>query len=101
MWLYYCWELYFEKVKFLFIDEFDATYHFDLSANIVKRLNKKNFQSILTSHNTYLMSNTLTRPDCTFIITPNSLKTLTKCTDKELREAHNIEKLYREGLFTE
>lgn len=102
LWLYYCWEIYFNKVKFLFIDEFDATYHFDLAANIVKRLNERNsFQSILTSHNTYLMSNKLTRPDCTFILTPNSINNLSSCTDKELREAHNIEKLYREGLFTD
>ena len=102
LWLYYCWEIYFEKVKFLFIDEFDATYHFDLAARIVMRLNSKtNFQSILTSHNTYLMSNKLTRPDCAFIITPNVIKNLPNCTDKELREAHNIEKLYREGLFTD
>ena len=102
LWLYYCWELYFDKVKFLFIDEFDATYHFELAANIVMRLNSKtSFQSILTSHNTYLMSNKLTRPDCTFILTGEYLKSLSNCTDRELREAHNIEKLYREGAFSE
>ena len=100
LWLYYCWEIYFDKFTFLFIDEFDATYHFELAANIVKRLNgKTNFQTILTSHNTYLMSNKLTRPDCTFIINSNSIKSLSSCTEKELREAHNIEKLYREGAF--
>lgn len=102
LWLYYCWEIYFEKVKFLFIDEFDATYHFELAAKIVNRLNKHNsFQSVLTSHNTYLMSNKLTRPDCTFILTNEYIKSLSMCTDKELREAHNIEKLYREGAFTD
>ena len=62
LWLYYCWEIYFEKVKFLFIDEFDATYHFELAAKIVERLNAHDgFQSVLTSHNTYLMSNRLSR----------------------------------------
>jgi AAA15 family ATPase/GTPase len=102
LWLYYCWEIYFEKVKFLFIDEFDATYHFELAAKIVTRLNKQSsFQSVLTSHNTYLMSNKLTRPDCTFILTNEYIKPLSMCTDKELREAHNIEKLYREGAFTD
>lgn len=102
LWLYYCWEIYFDKVKFLFIDEFDATYHFELAEKIVKRLNSHNsFQSIVTSHNTYLMSNKLTRPDCTFILTNEFVKSLSFCTDKELREAHNIEKLYREGAFTE
>lgn len=102
LWLYYCWEIYFEKVKFLFIDEFDATYHFELAAKIVNRLNKQSsFQSVLTSHNTYLMSNKLTRPDCTFILTNEYIKSLSSCTNKELREAHNIEKLYREGAFTD
>lgn len=102
LWLYYCWEIYFGKVKFLFIDEFDATYHFELAAKIVDRLNKQSsFQSVLTSHNTYLMSNKLSRPDCTFILTKDSIKSLPSCTDKELREAHNIEKLYREGAFVD
>lgn len=102
LWLYYCWEIYFEKVKFLFIDEFDATYHFELAAKIVQRLNlNTNFQSVLTSHNTYLMSNKLTRPDCTFVITSEYIKSLSTCTEKELREAHNIEKLYREGAFVD
>lgn len=102
LWLYYCWEIYFDKVKFLFIDEFDATYHFELAAKIVKRINShNNFQSVLTSHNTYLMSNKLTRPDCAFILSDDYIKSLAFCTDKELREAHNIEKLYREGAFTD
>lgn len=102
LWLYYCWEIYFDKVKFLFIDEFDATYHFELASKIVERLNlHDSFQSVLTSHNTYLMSNKLTRPDCTFILTNECIKNLSSCTDKELREAHNIEKLYREGAFTD
>ena len=100
LWLYYCWEIYFEKVKFLFIDEFDATYHFELAAKIVERLNAHDgFQSVLTSHNTYLMSNRLSRPDATFILTKEYVKSLAFCTQKELREAHNIEKMYREGGF--
>lgn len=102
LWLYYCWEIYFEKVKFLFIDEFDATYHFELAAKIVERLNAHDgFQSVLTSHNTYLMSNRLSRPDATFILTKEYVKSLAFCTQKELREAHNIEKMYREGGFVD
>jgi AAA15 family ATPase/GTPase len=101
LWLYYCWEIYFDRVKFLFIDEFDATYHFELASKIVTRLNgRRNFQSIVTSHNTYLMSNRLTRPDCTFILSSEGgIRSLAVCTDKELREAHNMEKMYREGVF--
>ncbi|MBQ9314213.1 MAG: ATP-binding protein [Clostridia bacterium] len=103
LWLYYCWRLIFENVKFVFIDEFDANYHFELAADIIKYLNSlENIQSIVTTHNVSLMSNKITRPDCVYIITDNkTINNLSNCTEKELREAHNIEKLYREGSFTE
>jgi hypothetical protein len=52
-----------------------------------------------TSHNTYLMTNELLRPDCNFIITDNKIKALVDCTEKELRWGHNIEKLFRGGAF--
>lgn len=102
LWLYYCWSLMFDEVKFVFIDEFDANYHFELAAEIVKFLNEQeDLQTIVTTHNVSLMSNKLTRPDCVFIISDNKINNLSNCTEKELREAHNIEKLYREGSFTE
>ncbi|MCC7455182.1 MAG: ATP-binding protein, partial [Crocinitomix sp.] len=50
------------KVKFLFIDEFDAFYHHELSALIVEELKKTNIQFILTSHNTSIITNDLLRP---------------------------------------
>lgn len=100
--LYYCWSLRFEKMNFVFIDEFDANYHFELSAEIIKFLNEqKNLQTIVTTHNVSLMTNKITRPDCVYIISNNKINNLSNCTDKELREAHNIEKLYREGCFTD
>lgn len=102
LWLYYCWKIRFEKVRFVFIDEFDANYHYELSADIIKFLNtQKHLQTIVTTHNVSLMSNKITRPDCVFIISNNKINNLSNCTEKELREAHNIEKLYREGSFTE
>lgn len=102
LWLYYCWSLMFNEVKFVFIDEFDANYHFELAAEIIKFLNEQeNLQTIVTTHNVSLMSNKLTRPDCVFIVSDNKINNLSNCTEKELREAHNIEKLYREGSFTE
>ena len=66
------------------------------------QLNKaKNFQSILTSHNTYLMQNRLTRPDCCYIITNGRITSLYDATDKDIREGHNLEKMYINGVFTE
>ena len=87
------------KVSFLFIDEFDAFYHHELSAIIVNELKKTDIQFILTSHNTSIITNDLLRPDCYFLMTNNKIRSLSKSTPKELREAHNIEKMYKAGSF--
>ena len=90
----------FDKVTFLFIDEFDAFLHYEASERIVKFLNeKRECQSIVTTHNTYLMNNDFSRPDCIYLITNNGIKSLNKRTKKELREAHNLEKIYINGGF--
>lgn len=87
------------KVTFLFIDEFDAFYHHDLSALIVAELKRSEIQFILTSHNTSIITNDLLRPDCYFLMNKNEIRSLAKSTSKELREAHNIEKMYKAGSF--
>lgn len=88
-----------KDISFLFIDEFDAYYHYELSEYIVKQLEKRDSQTILTSHNTNLMSNSIMRPDCYFILTPYSLTSFANATTRELREGHNLEKLYKNGEF--
>ena len=56
-------------VSLMFIDEFDAFYHYELSETLVDLLeHKSGFQTILTSHNTNLLSNRIMRPDCYFIL---------------------------------
>jgi AAA15 family ATPase/GTPase len=87
------------KVSFLFIDEFDAFYHHKLSALVVKKLKETGVQLILTTHNTSIMTNDLLRPDCYFIMNDKEIKSFSKSNQKELREAHNIEKMYKAGLF--
>lgn len=101
--LFYAWSIAaFDDISLLFVDEFDAFLHFESASSIVKRLNKnRSFQTILTSHNTYLMQNSLTRPDCCFIMTDNRIASLYNSTDKDIREAHNLEKMYVNGAFTE
>ncbi len=98
---YYWWQQIKErKIPLLFIDEFDASYHFALSKTIVNKLKElENTQVILTTHNTNLLNNDLIRPDCGFIINGKSIKALQHCTEKELRYAHNLEKLYKAGVF--
>ena len=102
LFLFFIWSFAFDKISFLFIDEFDAFFHYESAETIVRILNKnKNFQSVLTSHNTYLMQNKLTRPDCCFIMTNQKICSLVDSTDKEIREAHNLEKMYVNGAFNE
>ncbi len=87
-------------VTFLFVDEFDAFYHHSLSALIVKMLRKINAQVIITTHNTSIMTNDLLRPDCYFLINEEGIRSLANRTVKDLREAHNIEKMYKAGAFS-
>lgn len=88
------------QVSFLFIDEFDAYYHHDLSWVIIERLKEiVNTQVIVTTHNTSIISNDLLRPDCYFLMSSDKIVSIAKSTEKELREAHNIEKMYRAGSF--
>lgn len=101
--LFFVWKIMsFDKISLLFIDEFDAFFHYQSAENIVKQLNKlESFQTFLTTHNTYLMQNRLTRPDCCFLMSPGKVTNLYDSTDKEIREAHNLEKMYIGGAFRE
>ena len=97
--LLYFWMNRMGNATFVFIDEFDAFYHFKLSFEVCKRLFALPCQVFTSSHNTYLMTNDLLRPDCNFILNENKIKPLCDCTDKELRFGHNIEKLFRGNTF--
>lgn len=102
LYAFYYWLETAADVSFMFIDEFDAYYHFELSEQIVKLLeDRHDFQAILTSHNTNLLSNKIMRPDCYFILTPDKLVSLNHASNRELREGHNLEKLYMNGEFDE
>jgi len=97
--LLFYWLTRMETASLVFIDEFDAFYHYELSYNICKQLFKRSQQIFLTSHDTFLISNDLLRPDCYFLIQDNQIKPLSDCTEKELRFGHNIEKMFRGGAF--
>lgn len=99
---FYYWSLRFKSLSFLFIDDFDAFYHYELSEKIIEILNSNTaFQSFVTTHNTSLMNNELSRPDCLFLIGDNKIKPLKDCTAKELREGHSLEKIYSEKGFNQ
>ena len=97
--LLYYWLKRMGDASFVFIDEFDAFYHFKLSFEVCKQLFNMDCQVFTSSHNTYLMTNDLLRPDCNFILQNNKIKPLQACTEKELRFGHNIEKIYRANAF--
>ena len=99
--LFYSWLISLDKVSFVFIDEFDAFYHVDLAKKVVEELLKLNIQAILTTHDTTIMTNDLLRPDCYFVLSEGKIKSLPDLTEKELRQAHNLEKMYRAGAFNE
>lgn len=86
----------------MYLDEFDAYYHYEMSEKVIKYFKKKypNCQIILTTHNTNLMNNRLMRPDCLFILSQEGkLTALCDATKRELREGHNLEKMYISGEF--
>lgn len=88
--------------SFIYLDEFDAFYHCEMAENIIRFFKKKypSCQIIMTSHNTNLMTNRLMRPDCLFILSEmGTLTPLYRATLRELREGHNLEKMYISGEF--
>jgi AAA15 family ATPase/GTPase len=90
------------EASLMFIDEFDAFYHFELAEIIVKRLKALPLsQVILTSHNTNLITNRIMRPDCYFILTGGRLTSFKNATRRELREGHDLERLFLAGEFDE
>lgn len=99
--LFYYWSRRFKEVSFLFIDEFDAFYHFELAEKIVRLLMDEygDIQIVLTSHNTGIVSNKVMRPDCYLQIKDGTIISFSESTDRELREGHNLEKMLRNGEF--
>lgn len=100
--LFFWWLTQMDKVSFLVIDEFDAFYHNNLAETVVEEVLKlENTQALLTTHNTDIMTNDLLRPDCYLQIINGKIKSFANSTPKELRKAHNLQKMYKSGAFGE
>lgn len=97
--LFFYWYKQISLASFVFVDEFDAFYHFELAEKVLKLAMKARAQVFLTSHNTNLLSNRIMRPDCYFILTKEKITSLANATARELREGHNLEKLFISGEF--
>lgn len=92
--------------SFVYLDEFDAFYHEKTAAKVVELLRQTQSQVILTTHDSSLLTNELLRPDCAFNMLPEYkdsdsyvMGPLSSRTQKELRQALNIPKMFRAGVF--
>ncbi len=84
----------------LYVDEFDAFYHYALAESVVAYLRDHvDMQVVAATHNTDLFSNKVLRPDCLFILSRDGVVSAADATRRELREGHNLEKLYKAGEF--
>lgn len=100
--LFYFWSRNFGRISFLFIDEFDAFYHFDLAVAVFESVKEcRNVQIVFTTHNPFLVDNEITRPDCCFMLENGSLISFPEKTDREIRLGHNLPKLLMNGEFSD
>ena len=88
-----------DGIQFLFIDEFDSYFHHNVSRVLINKLKSSPVQVILTTHNTANMSNSILRPDSSFTISNNKIANIANRSGREIRQAQNIEKMYRAGSF--
>jgi len=88
--------------SFVYIDEFDANFHFGLAKLMLEKLKQNpSCQTIITTHNTDLMSNKFMRPDCYLLMSLAKIINLSDATSRNLRMGHHLERLYQAGEFDE
>lgn len=90
------------NLSLIYLDDFAAFYHYEMAEKLICYFKDKypECQFIMTSHNTNLMTNKIVRPDCLFILSSKgTLTALCDATERELREGHNLEKMYISGEF--
>jgi len=73
---------------------------FEYLLNSVAAVNLK-VPIILTTHRVELMSNDVSRPDCIFVLEygAKAAKPIWTLTSKEIRFAHNLQKMWMGGMF--
>lgn len=90
------------NLSLIYLDDFAAFYHYEMAEKLICYFKDKypECQFIMTSHNTNLMTNKIMCPDCLFILSSKgTLTALCDATERELREGHNLEKMYISGEF--
>lgn len=90
------------NLSLIYLDDFAAFYHYEMAEKLICYFKDKypECQFIMTSHNTNLMTNKIVRPDCLCLLSSKgTLTALCDATERELREGHNLEKMYISGEF--
>lgn len=100
--LFYYWMKHFDDLSFLIIDEFDAYYHSELAELVYKMICSKNMQSIVTTHNTDILSYDCCRPDCVYVSNGRKVENLSNLANefgmKEIRKGNNLKNLYKKFI---
>ncbi len=100
LWLFYYWMKKYEEISFLYLDEFDAFYHYELSRYILDYVNGNHrFQSILTTQNIFLIDNFIMRPDCYFFLEDGKINNFANKTTKQIRQSHSLQRMFLGGEF--
>jgi AAA15 family ATPase/GTPase len=82
------------KITFLYLDEYDAFYHFNLAQAILQIVNQDDsYQSVVTTHNPYLADNAIMRPDCYFNLKDGRIKSFADSTNRVIRQGNSLEKM--------
>lgn len=98
--LFYYWSKRFKEVSLLYMDEFDAYYHFKLAKKVLQYvIGFDNLQAVLTTHDPYLASNDILRPDSYFMLRDGKLVSFPDSTERELKPGHSLDKMLRNGEF--
>ena len=100
--MFYYWYKHKGDARFLYMNGFDAFYHYEMSERIVRLVSKMDgFQTVFTTHNISLLKNDLLKLDCCLVLDDCVVRSFSDSTDRELCQGHNLEKMYRNGEFNE
>ncbi len=97
LWVLFYWLNRTNDISFMYLDEFDAFYHYDLSKYILSLLLKKECQVVVTSHNTKLVDNSLMRPDCYLFLKNEKLISFSDSSISKIRKDNKLEKILIEN----